>query len=76
MREVHVLTGLFDLGDVRHGRRVARQVGTATLGYDELKKPVKKPLEGIKFAGYVGCQTNRPFGCVFCPTMNTDSDSS
>ncbi len=32
------------------------------LGYDELKKPVKKPLEGIKFAGYVGCQTNRPFG--------------
>ncbi len=32
------------------------------LGYDELKKPVKKPLEGIKLAGYVGCQTNRPFG--------------
>jgi heterodisulfide reductase subunit B len=27
-----------------------------------LKKPVKKSLEGIKFAGYVGCQTNRPFG--------------
>ncbi len=21
-----------------------------------------KSLEGIKFAGYVGCQTNRPFG--------------
>lgn len=34
------------------------------LGYDELKKPVKKPLEGIKIAGYVGCQTNRPFGVV------------
>ena len=32
------------------------------LGYDELKKPMKKSLEGIKFAGYVGCQTNRPFG--------------
>jgi len=32
------------------------------FGYDELKKPVVKPLEGIKFAGYVGCQTNRPFG--------------
>jgi heterodisulfide reductase subunit B len=32
------------------------------LGYDELKKPVKKPLQGIKIAGYVGCQTNRPFG--------------
>jgi len=32
------------------------------LGYEELKKPVTKPLEGIKIAGYVGCQTNRPFG--------------
>jgi len=32
------------------------------LGYDALRKPVKKPLEGIKIAGYVGCQTNRPFG--------------
>jgi heterodisulfide reductase subunit B len=34
------------------------------LGYDELAKPVKKPLAGIKIAGYVGCQTNRPFGVV------------
>ncbi|MDH3370842.1 MAG: heterodisulfide reductase-related iron-sulfur binding cluster, partial [Gammaproteobacteria bacterium] len=34
------------------------------LGYDELAKPVKKPLEGIKIAGYVGCQTNRPFGVL------------
>ncbi|HUW29608.1 MAG TPA: CoB--CoM heterodisulfide reductase iron-sulfur subunit B family protein [Sulfuriferula sp.] len=32
------------------------------FGYDEMKKPVVKSLEGIKFAGYVGCQTNRPFG--------------
>ncbi len=32
------------------------------FGYDELKKPVVKTLEGVKFAGYVGCQTNRPFG--------------
>ena len=32
------------------------------FGYDELKKPVVKSLEGVKFAGYVGCQTNRPFG--------------
>ena len=23
---------------------------------------VVNPLKGIKFAGYVGCQTNRPFG--------------
>lgn len=32
------------------------------FGYDELAKPVVNPLQGIKFAGYVGCQTNRPFG--------------
>ncbi len=31
------------------------------FGYDELKKPMVKSLEGVKFAGYVGCQTNRPF---------------
>ncbi|MEO5786682.1 MAG: hypothetical protein ABIS17_14370 [Casimicrobiaceae bacterium] len=31
------------------------------LVYEELAKPVVKPLEGVKF-GYVGCQTNRPFG--------------
>jgi heterodisulfide reductase subunit B len=32
------------------------------FGYDGLKQPIKKPLDGMKFAGYVGCQTNRPFG--------------
>jgi len=32
------------------------------VGYDAIKAKVKRPLEGIKIAGYVGCQTNRPFG--------------
>ena len=32
------------------------------FGYDELGKHVTRPLEGVKIAGYVGCQTNRPFG--------------
>ena len=32
------------------------------FGYEQLGAPVVKPLEGLKFAGYVGCQTNRPFG--------------
>ena len=32
------------------------------LGWNALAAPVKKSLEGLKFAGYVGCQTNRPFG--------------
>ena len=32
------------------------------IGYEAMKKPVVKPLAGFKVAGYVGCQTNRPFG--------------
>ncbi|MBF0620332.1 MAG: CoB--CoM heterodisulfide reductase iron-sulfur subunit B family protein [Magnetococcales bacterium] len=32
------------------------------IGWDTLKEKVKKPLTGLKIAGYVGCQTNRPFG--------------
>lgn len=46
--------------DIRHMVEVLIE----DFGYDELKKPVVKSLEGIKFAGYVGCQTNRPFGIV------------
>jgi heterodisulfide reductase subunit B len=38
------------------------EVLVETVGYDEIQSKVKKPLEGIKIAGYVGCQTNRPFG--------------
>ena len=38
------------------------EVLTQDVGYDAIKEKVKKPLEGIKIAGYVGCQTNRPFG--------------
>lgn len=32
------------------------------VGFDAMKAPVVKPLDGLKIAGYVGCQTNRPFG--------------
>jgi heterodisulfide reductase subunit B len=32
------------------------------IGYEGIKKPVVKSLQGLKFAGYIGCQTNRPFG--------------
>ncbi len=38
------------------------EVLVETVGYDQIKSKVKKPLEGVKIAGYVGCQTNRPFG--------------
>ena len=32
------------------------------FGYQKLAEKVTKPLDGLKVAGYVGCQTNRPFG--------------
>ncbi|MDJ0864343.1 MAG: CoB--CoM heterodisulfide reductase iron-sulfur subunit B family protein [Gammaproteobacteria bacterium] len=32
------------------------------FGYEDLGNRVKKPLGGVRIAGYVGCQTNRPFG--------------
>jgi len=32
------------------------------IGYEAIGSKVVRPLEGIKIAGYVGCQTNRPFG--------------
>ncbi len=32
------------------------------FGYDGLASKVVKPLEGIKVASYVGCQSNRPYG--------------
>jgi heterodisulfide reductase subunit B len=32
------------------------------IGFAGMKAPVVKPLQGMKIAGYVGCQTNRPFG--------------
>lgn len=56
---------LKDAGLQYEGKQQVRhmvEVLIEDLGYEELKKPVVKPLEGIKIAGYVGCQTNRPFG--------------
>ena len=41
---------------------IARFFEGADLGFDEMKKHVVRPHEGVKIAGYVGCQTNRPFG--------------
>ena len=34
------------------------------IGWEGMKQPLVKSLEGMKIAGYVGCQTNRPFGMV------------
>jgi len=32
------------------------------IGYAGMKAAVTRPLDGVKIAGYVGCQANRPFG--------------
>lgn len=48
--------------DTASGVRHMVEVLIEDFGYDALAAPVKKPLEGLKIAGYVGCQTNRPFG--------------
>lgn len=48
--------------DTARGVRHMVEVLIEDFGYDELEAPVTKPLDGLKIAGYVGCQTNRPFG--------------
>ncbi|HTY04135.1 MAG TPA: CoB--CoM heterodisulfide reductase iron-sulfur subunit B family protein [Rhodocyclaceae bacterium] len=44
-----------------HARHMT-EVLIEDIGYEAMKAPVVKPLDGLKIAGYVGCQTNRPFG--------------
>ncbi len=58
--EALAAAGLNYKGDVNIRHMV--EVLIEDIGYDGIKKPVVKPLEGLKFAGYIGCQTNRPFG--------------
>jgi len=56
---------LKEAGLVFNGQKKVRhmvEVLIQDIGFEEMKSHVKKPLEGIKIAGYVGCQTNRPFG--------------
>jgi heterodisulfide reductase subunit B len=52
--------GLHFKGSVKARHMV--EVLVEDIGFAGLKAPVVKPLEGMKIAGYVGCQTNRPFG--------------
>ncbi len=52
--------GLELKGEVRARHFV--EVLIEDLGWQAMRQPVVKPLEGLKLAGYVGCQTNRPFG--------------
>lgn len=53
--------GLEYKGIKGHARHMT-EVLVEDIGFDAIAAAVKKPLEGIKIAGYVGCQSNRPFG--------------
>ena len=56
---------LKDAGLSYEGKQPVRhmvEVLIEDLGFEEMAKHVVRPLEGVKIAGYVGCQTNRPFG--------------
>lgn len=37
------------------------EIMTRDVGIDRIKQEVKNPLNGLKVAGYVGCQTLRPY---------------
>ncbi len=52
--------GLTFKGEVKPRHMV--EVLVEDIGFDTMKQAVVKPLQGMKIAGYVGCQTNRPFG--------------
>jgi heterodisulfide reductase subunit B len=52
--------GLTFKGSVKPRHMV--EVLVEDIGFAGMKQAVVKPLEGLKIAGYVGCQTNRPFG--------------
>ena len=50
--------------EMKNDKRIRHMVEVLVedIGMAAITDKVKKPLEGIKIAGYVGCQTNRPFG--------------
>lgn len=52
--------GLTFKGSVKPRHMV--EVLVEDIGFARMEQAVVKPLEGLKIAGYVGCQTNRPFG--------------
>jgi heterodisulfide reductase subunit B len=47
---------------VKKPARHMTEVLVEDIGFEKMAEQVKKPLEGLKIASYVGCQANRPFG--------------
>lgn len=56
LKEAHL-----ELNNIKNIRHMV-EVLVEDIGMEAISMKVTKPLEGIKIAGYVGCQTNRPFG--------------
>lgn len=52
--------GIQIVGEMPKARHLVEAL-VEDVGFEEMASKVKNPLEGIKIAGYVGCQTNRPF---------------
>lgn len=50
-------------------RRLA-EVLVEDVGYAEIAAHVRRPLDGIRIAGYVGCQSSRPVGVAGDSTEN------
>ena len=57
---------------VRAEQRVRRLVDVLVedVGYEEIGRHVRRPLQGLKVAGYVGCQSSRPVGVAGDSTEN------
>lgn len=49
-------------GGSKNNARHMTEVLIEDIGYEAMAAKVKKPLEGLKIASYVGCQSNRPYG--------------
>ena len=47
---------------IKKPARHMTEVLVEDIGFEKMAAKVKKPLEGIKIADYVGCQSNRPYG--------------
>lgn len=46
---------------IKKPARHMTEVLVEDIGFEKMAAKVKKPLEGIKIAGFVGCQSNRPY---------------
>jgi hypothetical protein len=71
--------GSRDRNQLKHCSQPVRhmvEVLIEDFGYDELAKPVKKPLEGIKIAGYVAARRTAPLASPANPSRTRNTSTS